>query len=108
MQSMATDASRERLRGARMPKSIAVINVVAVPLSGTVGSTVWFGYTMLRRHGPNDGAVLLTDTVWPGGINIVSIGPDHLFAPREDDAQSLAMLRAVGTAIQLHQSLSTR
>jgi hypothetical protein len=106
MQSM--DASRERLRGARMPKSIAVINVVAVPLSGTVGSTVWFGYTMLRRHGPNDGAVLLTDTVWPGGINIVSIGPDHLFAPREDDAQSLAMLRAVGTAIQLHQSLSTR
>lgn len=106
MVSMATEASRERLRSARMPKSIAVVNVVAVPLSGTVGSTVWGGYRVLRRHGPNDGAVLLADTVWPGGVNIVSIGPDHLFAPREDDAHTLAMLRAVAVAIQLHRPAS--
>jgi hypothetical protein len=106
MVSMATEASRERLRGARMPKSIAVVNVVAVPLSGTVGATVWWGYTVLRHHGPNDGAVLLADTVWPGGINLVSIGPDHLFAPREDEAHSLAMLRAIAAAIQLHRSPS--
>ncbi|HEV8585392.1 MAG TPA: hypothetical protein VGT02_10540 [Methylomirabilota bacterium] len=100
MVSMATDASRERLRGARIPESIAVVNVVAVPLSRTVGPAVWFGYSVLRRHGPNDGAVLLTDTVWPGGINLVAIGPDHLFAPREDDAHTLAMLRAVAEAIR--------
>ena len=103
MVSMATEASRERLRGARMPAPIAVVNVVAVPLSGTVGATVWWGYRVLRRHGPNDGAVLLAETVWPGGINIVAIGPDHLFAPREDEAHSLAMLRAIAVAIQLHR-----
>ena len=106
MTSMATEASRQRLRGARMPDSIAVVNVVAVPLSGTVGATVWFGYKVLRRHGPNDGAVLLADSVWPGGVNIVTIGPDHLFAPRDDDAHSLAMLRAIAVAIQLRRAPS--
>lgn len=103
MVSMATEASHERLRGARMPESIAVVNLVAVPLSGTVGATVFWGYKILRRHGPNDGAVLLADTVWPGGINVVALGPDHLFAPRENDAHSLAMLRTIAVAIQLHR-----
>ena len=88
--------------GARLPESIAVVNVVAVPVSGSVGATVWGGYRVLRSHGPNDGVVLLADTVWPGGANVVAIGPDHLFAPREDDAQSLALLRAVDVAAQLH------
>jgi len=55
------------------------------------------------EDGPNDGAVLLADTVWPGGITLAAIGPDHLFAPQEDDAHSLAMLRAVAVAIQLHR-----
>ena len=108
MVSMATEASHERLRGARMPESIAVVNLVAVPLSGTVGATVFWGYKILRRHGPNDGAVLLADTVWPGGINVVALGPDHLFAPRENDAHSLAMLRTIAVAIQLHQHPSER
>jgi hypothetical protein len=106
MVSMSTAASQERLRDARMPDSIAVVNVVAVPLSGTVGTAVWGGYRLLRRHGPNDGAVLLADTVWPGGVNIVAIGPDHLFAPREDDAHTLAMLRAIAEAITLHGTRS--
>lgn len=103
MVSMATEASRRRLRGARMPESITVVNVVAVPLSGTVGAAVWGGYLALRRYGPNDGAVLLADSVWPGGINLVSIGPDHLFAPGRDDAYCLAMLRAVAVPIRLHR-----
>ena len=97
---MATKPSHDRLDGARLPESIAVVNVVAVPLSGSVGATVWWGYRVLRSHGPNDGVVLLADTVWPGGANVVAIGPDHLFTPREDDAQSLALLRAVHVAVQ--------
>jgi hypothetical protein len=100
--SMATRPSRDRLEGAHLPESIAVVNVVAVPVSGSVGATVWWGYRVLRSHGPNDGVVLLADTVWPGGATVVAIGPDHLFAPREDDAQSLALLRAVDVAAQLH------
>jgi hypothetical protein len=100
--SMATGPSRERLQDARLPESIAVVNVVAVPLSGSVGSTVWWGYKVLRDHGPNDGVVLLADTVWPGGVNVVAIGPDHLFAPREDDVQGLALLRTIDVAVRLY------
>jgi hypothetical protein len=101
--SMATGPSRERLRGARVPESITVVNVVAVPLSGTVGAKVWWGYRILHRHGPNDGVVLLADTVWPGGVNVVAIGPDHLFSPRENDAHSLALLRAIDVAVRLRR-----
>jgi hypothetical protein len=104
--SLATAPSRARLRGGYMPDSIAVLNVVAVPTSRTVGLKVWTGYRLLRRHGPNDGVVLLADTVWPGGINLVSIGPDHLFAPREDDAYGLALLRAIDTAVRSRPSSS--
>ena len=46
--------------------------------------------------------MVLAHAVWPGGVNIVAIGPDHLFAPRTDDAQSLALLRAIAVAVQLH------
>ena len=102
--SMATAPSRARLRGGRIPESIAVVNVVAVPLSRTVGVKVWSGYRLLRRHGPNDGVVLLGDTVWPGGINLVSIGPDHLFTPREDPAYGMALLRAIDAAVRLSQT----
>jgi hypothetical protein len=91
-----------------VPDSIAVVNVVAVPLSRTVGVKVWSGYRLLRRHGPNDGVVLLADTVWPGGVNLVSIGPDHLFAPREDDAYSLALLRAIDAAVRLRRAAPSR
>jgi hypothetical protein len=102
--SMATAPSRARLRGGRIPESIAVINVVAVPLSRTVGVKVWSGYRLLRRQGPNDGVVLLGDTVWPGGMNLISIGPDHLFAPREDPAYGMALLRAIDAAVRLSRT----
>ena len=102
LQSMATGPSRERLKDARLPDSIAVVNVVAVPVSGSVGPKVWWGYRILRRHGPNDGVVLLADTVWPGGANLVVLGPDHLYAPRRDDRYGVALLLAVDLAVHAH------
>jgi hypothetical protein len=99
---MATGPSRERLEGARLPESIAVINLVAVPMSGTVGGTLYGGYKVLRRYGPNDGVVLLADTVWPGGANLVALGSDHLFSQLQEDTVGLALLRALATAVRLH------
>jgi len=99
--SMATEPSRRRLDGAAIPDGIAVVNVVAVPVSGTVGPEVWLGYRMLREHGPNDGVVLLTDAVWPGGVTLPVLGPDHLYEPRRDEAHGVALLRAVDLAIRL-------
>jgi hypothetical protein len=104
--SMATGPSRRRLEGARLPDSIAVINLVAVPVSGSVGAKVVLGYKILRSHGPNDGVVLLTATVWPGGANIVALGADHLFAAGQEDAHGMALLRATEFAVRLHGARS--
>jgi len=100
--SIATGPSRERLEGARLPDSIAVVNLVAVPVSGTVGGRLYGSYKILRRYGPNDGVVLLADAVWPGAANLISVGSDHLFEELREDGHGLALLRAVDHAVRLH------
>jgi hypothetical protein len=100
--SLATEPSRRRLEGARLPDTITVVNLVAVPVSRGVSYQVYTGYQILLSHGPNDGVVLLADTVWPGGVNLVALGTDHLFGRRRQDAFILAMLRAVDVAVRLH------
>ena len=97
---MATGPSRKRLEDARLPESVAVVNVVAVPVSGSVSSTVAQCYRILLGHGPNDGVVLLADTIWPGGANIVVLGADHLFAAHRGDAHGLALMRVVDLAVR--------
>ena len=106
--SMATGPSRKRLEGVRLPESIAVINLVAVPVSGSVGTKVVLGYNMLHPHGPNDGVVLLADAVWPGGANIVALGADHLFVSRQHEAHDMALLRALQFAVRLHGTRAAR
>jgi hypothetical protein len=98
--SLATKPSRRRLEGRRLPEAITVLNIVAVPVSGSVGYQVYAGYQVLESHGPNDGVVLLADTVWPNGINLVALGADHLFFRWRDDAYVMALLRAVDLAVR--------
>jgi hypothetical protein len=98
--SLATKPSRQRLVGRRMPESITVLNIVAVPVSGSVGFQVYGGYQVLESQGPNDGVVLLADTVWPNAINLVALGADHLFFRWREDAYVLAMLRTLDVAVR--------
>ncbi len=100
LESLATARSRRRFETLRLPQTITVLNIVAVPVSGSVGYQVYPGYQVLSAHGPNDGVVLLADTMWPGGINVVALGADHLFARWREDTYILAMLRALDLAIR--------
>ena len=100
VESLETTHSRQRLETLRLAETITVLNIVAVPVSGSVGYQVLWGYHVLTSHGPNDGVVLLADTVWPGGINIVGLGADHLLARWRDDAYILAMLRTLDATIR--------
>ena len=75
-----------------------MLNIVAVPVSGSVGYQVYGGYQVLASHGPNDGVVLLADSVWPNGINLVALGADHLFLRWREEAYVVALLRAVDVA----------
>jgi hypothetical protein len=98
--SLATEPRRQRMDGLQLPGSITVLNVVAVPVSGSVTYQVFSGYQVLISEGPNDGVVLLADTVWPGGVNLVALGADHLFAKWREDDYTLALLRAVDVAVR--------
>src|SRR5262245_33119811 len=100
VESLETTHSRRRLETLRLADTITVLNIVAVPVSGSVGYQVLWGYRVLTPHGPNDGVVLLADTVWPGGINIVGLGADHLLGRWRDDAYVLAMLRVLDATIR--------
>src|SRR5262249_28830156 len=100
VESLETTHSRQRLETLRLAETITVLNIVAVPVSGSVGYQVLWGYHVLTPHGPNDGVVLLADTVWPGGINIVGLGADHLLGRWRDDAYVLAMLRVLDAPIR--------
>src|SRR5207245_1311548 len=75
-------------------EAITVVNVIAVPVSGSVGATVYGGYRVLLSDGPNDGVVLLANTVWPSGVNLFALGADHLFGRSREHAYVLAMLHA--------------
>jgi len=100
LESLETERSRRRFETLRLPETVTVLNVVAVPVSGSVGYQVYPGYQVLSSHGANDGVVLLADTVWPGGVNVVALGADHLFARWREDTYILAMLRALDIAIR--------
>jgi hypothetical protein len=100
LESLGTERSRRRFETLQLPQTITVLNIIAVPVSGSVGYQVYPGYQVLSAHGPNDGVVLLADTVWPGGINVVALGADHLFARWREDTYILAMLRALDLAVR--------
>jgi len=101
--TLQTAPSRARLEGTVIPSSIAVINVVAVPVSGTIGRTVRGGYWIMRRRGPTDGVVPIADSLWPAGINLVALGADHLLGDFRKDPKGLALLRATAYAVALHR-----
>jgi hypothetical protein len=100
--SMGTERSRRRLERAVVPESVAVVNLVAIPVSGSVSYKVAPSYEMLRDLGPNDGVVLLTDTLWPAGATIVALGEDHLLGSLKTEAYSLALLRVLDFAVRRH------
>jgi hypothetical protein len=100
--SMRSQVSRSRFDSAWIPEWIAVVNLVAVPVSGTVGRQVRGGYWAMRKEGPTDGVVPIADSVWPGGVNIVALGSDHLLTEFREDRHGLALLRALDFAVRSH------
>jgi hypothetical protein len=95
--------SRARLAGATIPESVAIVNLVAVPVSGTVGKTVRGGYWIMRKHGPTDGVVPIGDSLWPTGVNVVALGADHLLGDFRNDLHGFALLRTIAYAVVQHR-----
>lgn len=92
--SMTTGASRRRFESLHVPEDIFVANLIGIPMSGSVGFRAGRGYFPMRKHGPNDGVVLLADTIYPGGVTVAELGSDH-FLMYNLDVISVALVATV-------------
>jgi hypothetical protein len=95
MQSLMTERSRRRFQSFRLSDHILVVNYFGIPLSGSVSSWARPGFTPLSKHGPNDGILLLSDMIFPGGITVAELGLDHFLLDQNLDAATVGLVTAV-------------
>ena len=95
MESLMTERSRRRFHSFRIPDHILVVNYFGIPFSGSVSSWARPGFTPLGKHGPNDGILLLSDMIFPGGITVAELGLDHFLLDRKIDAATVGLVVTV-------------
>src|SRR5262245_43006379 len=89
--SMATPRSRRRFDSFRIPKHVLVVNYFGVPVVGSVSFLARTSYLPLRKYGPNDGTVLLSDMIFPGGVTLTELGSDHFMGRKPLDIVTVAL-----------------
>ena len=72
-----------------------MVNYFGIPLSGSVSSWARPGFTPLGKHGPNDGILLLSDMIFPGGITVAELGLDHFLLDQNLDAATVGLVTTV-------------
>lgn len=92
-ESVTTARSRQRFDSFRIPEHVLVVNYFGIPVSGSISFLARRGFFPLRKHGPNDGLLLLSDMIFPGGVTLAELGSDHflLGAHLEITAVALAV-----------------
>lgn len=93
--SMSVAASRPRFASLHVPSQVFVLNLVAIPPSGSVTFRGRRGYYPMLKYGPNDGMVLIADTIYPGGVTLAELGSDHFLSSREHDILTIALVTSV-------------
>lgn len=93
--SMSVAASRPRFASLRVPSQVFVLNLVAIPTSGSVTFRARRGYYPMLKYGPNDGMVLVADTIYPGGVTLAEVGSDHFLTNRKIDVLTIALVTSV-------------
>jgi len=93
--SMATAPSRQRFESFHVPEHVFVVNFLGIPLSGSVSFRAGRGFFPMRKYGPNDGMVLLADTIFPGAVTLAELGSDHFLMDRHLDITTVALVITV-------------
>ena len=91
MESLTVARSRERFDSFRIPKHILVVNYFGIPTVGSVSFLARRGFFLLRKHGPNDGLMLLADMIFPGGVTLTQVGSDHIRLSDRLDISGVAL-----------------
>ena len=95
MESLTTERSRRRFQSFRVPAHVSVVNYFGIPFSGSVSSWGSPGFGALAKHGPNDGILLLTDMIFPGGLTVAELGLDHFLLDRDIGAATVGLVAAL-------------
>ena len=91
MESLTVAHSRQRFDTFRIPKHILVVNYFGIPTIGSISFLARRGFFPLRKHGPNDGLMLLSDMIFPGGVTLADLGSDHIRLSNRLDITSVAL-----------------
>lgn len=95
-QSLRTDRRRASFAVTPPPPPhIAIVNYVALPLSGHIREDEKGMYERIRKYGPNDGVTLTIDSVLYGYPTLTAFGFDHRMRKPDTREDSLAVLRAL-------------
>jgi hypothetical protein len=105
-ESMMTVRGRQRFASFHVPESVLVVNYFGIPTIGSISFLVRKGFFALRRYGPNDGVVLLSDMILPGGITIAQLGSDHIQINDDIDVAGVALAMTVVGWLQSHDQIS--
>jgi hypothetical protein len=90
-ESITTAHSRQRFDSFRIPKHVLVVNYFGIPVSGSISFLARRGFFPLRKYGPNDGVLLLSDMIFPGGVTLAELGSDHFLFNDHLDVTAVAL-----------------
>jgi hypothetical protein len=90
-ESITTARSRQRFDSFRIPEHVLVINYFGIPVIGSISLLARRGFFPLRKYGPNDGLVLLSDMIIPRGVTLAELGSDHFLINEHLDVKSVAL-----------------
>jgi hypothetical protein len=90
-ESMTTARGRQRFNSFRVPDHVLVVNYFGVPVIGSVSFWARTSFFPLRKYGPNDGTVLLSDMIFPGGVTLTELGSDHFMRRKPLDIVTVAL-----------------
>ena len=94
-ESVTTARSRQRFNSFRIPEHVLVVNYFGIPVSGSISFLARRGFFPLRKHGPNDGVLLLSDMIFPGGVTLAELGSDHFLLNDHLDVTAVALAMTV-------------
>jgi hypothetical protein len=108
-ESMMTALSRQRFNSFHVPEHVLVINYFGIPVTGSISFLARRGFFPLQKHGPNDGVLLLSDMIFPGGITLAELGSDHFLLSDHLDITTVALaITVIGWLENQQQQISVR
>jgi hypothetical protein len=90
-ESLTTARSRQRFDSFRIPEHVLVVNYFGIPVIGSISFWMRRSFSPLRKHGPNDGVLLLSDMIFPGGVTLTELDDDHLMRGKPVDITTVAL-----------------